>query len=730
MPAVLRTVTATRYVTPLREGGSLPGLVEADDDGLYVVKFRGAGQGPKALAAEIVVGELARALGLPVPELVLVELDGEMARAEPDPEIQDLIRASAGLNLGVDFLPGSLPYNPARPPPPDLAARRRMARHAGRERRPHAAQPEPAAVARQAVPDRPRRRAVRPSRLRRPAGGGAAPVPRDPRPRAARRCRVAPGGRRTARAACPAGCRGRAGPACLGGRREPYAEHLARRLEAPRDWIEEAERAGREDFQYSILRVVPHVERGECLNAGVLLFCRRLESSERARRLDAAAMAASAPGHDADAVRAHLSALERVAAGAPRRADSARASERFQAGSPSVQHGRAGVAGPHRLTNDPAAELDRLFERWSPGGPPVPGWDRGGRGPGRPPRAGWGGGAPASRGGGGWAWAAGGGRPRRPGAGRRPPPPPRRPPPRPRRGRRRGPPPPPPRPGGARAGARREDRGGVPHRPSRRPPPPLRRRAGRPRARGPRRAQARIACSSTSATGHRAGGEQGLLSIAFAPDYARSGRFYVYYTGDGRRHPDRRVPPRERRARRPGSARLVLSHARPGPTTTAACSCSAPTASCTSGSATAAGAATSTARAATRRTSARCSARSCGSTRGAGSRPYRVPPSNPFAGRQGARARSTPTACATRGGSRSTAARATWSIGDVGQGEVEEIFDRRGARGANFGWRVFEGRPLRAGRGGTRAHLPPVIVRSTRTATARSRAASWSATGA
>jgi hypothetical protein len=122
MPAVLRTVTATRYVTPLREGGSLPAIMEADDDGLYVVKFRGAGQGPKALAAEIVVGELARAVGLPVPELVLVEVDPELALAEPDPEIQDLIRASAGLNLGVDFLPGSLPYSPARPPEPELAA--------------------------------------------------------------------------------------------------------------------------------------------------------------------------------------------------------------------------------------------------------------------------------------------------------------------------------------------------------------------------------------------------------------------------------------------------------------------------------------------------------------------------------------------------------------------------------------------------------------------------------
>jgi hypothetical protein len=122
MHVVLRTVVATRYVTPLREGGSLPGLVEADDDGLYVCKFRGAGQGPKALAAEVVVGELARSLGLPVPELVLVELDPDLGRAEPDPEIQDLLRASAGLNLGVDFLPGALPYAPAQPPPPELAA--------------------------------------------------------------------------------------------------------------------------------------------------------------------------------------------------------------------------------------------------------------------------------------------------------------------------------------------------------------------------------------------------------------------------------------------------------------------------------------------------------------------------------------------------------------------------------------------------------------------------------
>ncbi len=112
---MLRTVTATRYVTPLREGGSLPGLVEADDDGLYVVKFRAAGQGVKALVAEVIVAELARAAGLPVPELVLVELAPELGRTEPDPEINELVTSSAGLNCGIDFLPGALDYNPARP---------------------------------------------------------------------------------------------------------------------------------------------------------------------------------------------------------------------------------------------------------------------------------------------------------------------------------------------------------------------------------------------------------------------------------------------------------------------------------------------------------------------------------------------------------------------------------------------------------------------------------------
>ena len=115
----LPEVAATRYVTALREGGSMPGLVEADDDGLYVLKFRGAGQGPLALVAEVIVGELARALGFLVPQLVRLDLDPVLGRAEPDPEIQELILASGGINVGIDFLPGSLAYTPSGPVQPD-----------------------------------------------------------------------------------------------------------------------------------------------------------------------------------------------------------------------------------------------------------------------------------------------------------------------------------------------------------------------------------------------------------------------------------------------------------------------------------------------------------------------------------------------------------------------------------------------------------------------------------
>jgi hypothetical protein len=120
----VRTITVTRYVTPLREGGSLPALVEADDDGMYVLKFSAAGHGVLALVAELVSGEIGRALGLPVPEIVLAELNADLARTEPDPEIHALMHDSAGLNLALDFLPGSVAFDPVvHTIAPDLASR-------------------------------------------------------------------------------------------------------------------------------------------------------------------------------------------------------------------------------------------------------------------------------------------------------------------------------------------------------------------------------------------------------------------------------------------------------------------------------------------------------------------------------------------------------------------------------------------------------------------------------
>ena len=116
-------VRATRYVVPLREGGSLPGIVEADDLGTYVCKFRGAGQGLRVLVAEVVVGELARELGIAVPDLVAVDLDGALARYEADEEVQDLLVASIGLNLGIDFLPGAFGFDSGCRPDPAVAAR-------------------------------------------------------------------------------------------------------------------------------------------------------------------------------------------------------------------------------------------------------------------------------------------------------------------------------------------------------------------------------------------------------------------------------------------------------------------------------------------------------------------------------------------------------------------------------------------------------------------------------
>jgi hypothetical protein len=119
----MRTIAVTRYITPLREGGSLPAIIEADDDGMYVLKFHGAGQGARALIAELIVGKLALACSLPMPEIVFASLNSELGRSEPDAEIQDLIRASTGQNLAIDYLPGSITFDPGVDvPDADLAS--------------------------------------------------------------------------------------------------------------------------------------------------------------------------------------------------------------------------------------------------------------------------------------------------------------------------------------------------------------------------------------------------------------------------------------------------------------------------------------------------------------------------------------------------------------------------------------------------------------------------------
>src|SRR6185312_12069133 len=123
---MLRSVRAARYVLPFRQGGSVPALVEADDLGLYVVKLRGASQGPKVLVAELLAGELARAAGLLLPEIVFVELDRELAASELDPEIFAPLEASAGLNLGLDYLPGSITFDPVAGPLPDAVTASRI----------------------------------------------------------------------------------------------------------------------------------------------------------------------------------------------------------------------------------------------------------------------------------------------------------------------------------------------------------------------------------------------------------------------------------------------------------------------------------------------------------------------------------------------------------------------------------------------------------------------------
>ena len=374
-------MTATRYVTPLREGGSLPGLVEADDDGLYVLKFRGAGQGIKALVAEVIAGELARALGLAVPEIVVMEVDPALGAAEPDPEIQELITGSAGANIALDFLPGALPYTPAAgfQPTAELAAEVVWldALVSNVDRTP--AQPEPARLARPAVADRPRRGALLPPPRLGSRGRRGAPVRGHRRPRAAARGRHPILGRgRAARGALDARgihaqrsvrCRpvGRRG--AVRGVPDPPPRGAARVRGGGRAGAPRPKAGGHgEPFQYAIVRVVPRVERGECMNVGVVFFCRPRRYLAARIALDEARLAAFAPDLDAAEVRAHLDAMTRIAAGEPDSGPLARLeqSERFHwlvAPSSTVIQTSPVHTG---LCEDPEETLARLLEKLVP----------------------------------------------------------------------------------------------------------------------------------------------------------------------------------------------------------------------------------------------------------------------------------------------------------------------------------------------------------------------------
>ena len=329
---MLRTVTATRYVTPLREGGSLPALVEADDDGLYVVKLLGAGHGRKALVAELLAGEIARHLGLPVPDQVLVELDGALAKAEPNREIQDLLGRSAGTNIGLDFLPGALAFSPAvgPAPDPDLAAAivwldayttnvDRTPRNPNLivwHRRLHLIDHGSALYIHHTWRD-PAEHARRPFEPIRdhvllPFASSIAALDARLAPMVTR-----PWSRAWPTRSPTTGCRPRPGcpiPTRIAGRTSTTSWRGSRRR--ARSSRRPIVPGPRKPFEYAIVRVVPRVDRGEAFNAGhrpdvaAPPVPRRAASSSTP-----AVLAALAPDCDPDNVRAHLDSIVRVADG-------------------------------------------------------------------------------------------------------------------------------------------------------------------------------------------------------------------------------------------------------------------------------------------------------------------------------------------------------------------------------------------------------------------------------
>ena len=322
---VLEHVTVTRYVTPLREGGSLPALIEADNLGTYVMKFRGAGQGPLALVAEIISGELARRLGLRTPELVVAELDPRIPGSEPDPEIQDLLRASEGLNLGVDFLPSSVGFDPLGwTAEPGFASQLlwfdALVHNVDRTWR------NPNLL----IWHRNIWLIDHGAALYFQAGNRPGPARMVRRPR---RCRL---------------------------RRAPAAP----RPDRARGDSAVSDPGGTEVFEYALVRAVPRVERGEPINVGVIVYSQRYRYLAVRIGLDPARLLAIDPAADLDAVRSALSAFEKGCTEGPL-ADRP-LGERFRwltaPRSTIVQPGPVHSGLTSGLTSDPAAELSHLFD--------------------------------------------------------------------------------------------------------------------------------------------------------------------------------------------------------------------------------------------------------------------------------------------------------------------------------------------------------------------------------
>ena len=383
-PGTLRVVQAARYVLPFREGGSVPALVEADDLGMYVVKLRGAGQGPKALIAELIAGELARAAGLSVPEIVLVDLARPIAASEPDPEIAEPLERSVGINLGLDYLPGSITFDPVADRRPDAGVASRVvlfdAFVANVDRTPrnpnlltwhgglwlidhgaslyfhHGWGPgdplegsrDPFVEIRDHVLLR-----VASARARRRRG---APRTNDVRRRhrarrAPRSVGVARGGSfvrdvRTSNAPRTSiGCG-------LAARRFPLC---SRRPSVPAPFA----------FSYAVVRVVPHVEREEFVNAGVLLFCDALDFLGARIALDEARLRALSPERRRRRSSASTSTPSRASAAAVPRAVPSESSRSATAGTGSWRRG-APFCRRRPLTRasvrDPDEELERLLD--------------------------------------------------------------------------------------------------------------------------------------------------------------------------------------------------------------------------------------------------------------------------------------------------------------------------------------------------------------------------------